>query len=269
MNDMEISGSQNSVFKFTSISRRAAEQMEACMKLLAPQEGKRGALIFTETMRDLLGEALCMTALYGSITREDFNILTSDVNLLVVCTSLNISDSSRIYSPVQNAREDYKISSLFLERQELQRYADLYPVRFYEIQRSYEVLHGDDHLAGCVINWDTTGERVRAELLSINEELRQSLLVGLPSTFLLAKSLRKIMPHFISAMRTLAASPLDAGDKAKQCMRVSLEKKDSIIETASLENIEEIFDFLFKKIECIMLHLEDSSHRIIITQDDK
>ncbi|MHC9542161.1 MAG: hypothetical protein AB9903_21840 [Vulcanimicrobiota bacterium] len=233
------------------------------MKLLAPQEGKRGALLFTETMRDLLGEALCMTALFGSITREDFNILTSDVNLLVVCLSLNIGASSRIYSPVQNAREDYKISPLFIERQELQRYADLFPVRFYEIKRSYQVLYGDDLLADCTIKWDTTGERLRAELLSINEELRHSLLVGLPSTFLLAKSLRKIMPHFISSMRTLASSPLDMGEKAQKCMKVSLEKKDSIIETASLEDLEEIFSFLFKEIEYITSLLEDTSRRTV------
>jgi predicted nucleotidyltransferase len=222
------------------------------MKLLAPQEGKRGALIFTETMKELLGEALCMTALYGSITRDDFNILTSDVNLLVVCSSLEVGASTRIYSQVQNAKEDYKISPLYMESRELHRYADLFPVRFFEIKRSYQVLQGTDLLADISVNWDRIHERICSELLLICGELRHALLIGLPSTFLLAKSLRKIMPHFTNAMRTLAASPLEAGEEAKEYMRISQEKKDSIVETASLKEIEEVFDFLFKKSERIM-----------------
>ncbi len=233
------------------------------MKLLAPQEGKRGALIFTETMKNLLGEALCMTALYGSITRDDFNILSSDVNLLVVCTSLNISASSRISSPVQNAKEDYKISPLYIERHELRRYADLFPARFHEIKRSYQVLYGNDLLADLEIIWSTISERLCAGLLSINEELRHSLLVGLPSTFLLAKSLRKLMPHFISTLRTIAASPLGVSKEAEKCMKVSLEKKNCIIETASLGELEEIFDFLFKEIKRIIPLLEGTSTDII------
>jgi predicted nucleotidyltransferase len=225
------------------------------MKSMSLEEGMLGALAFTESLKNAMGNCLVMTALYGSIARGGFNRETSDVNILVVLRKMGTAIYKTLSSPIQNAREDFKLSPLFLEEKELSRFADLFPVRFYEIKKCYRILHGGDVLKDIAMDWSLFRERVRYDLFDVRQELKRGLLYGLPSTFMLSRTLKALAPRLLSITRVLGESP--GGEKLTIDPFYShLHEKRQRIDGLPDGEVEELYFSIIAYIDSLLESLE-------------
>jgi predicted nucleotidyltransferase len=225
------------------------------MKTLSPEEGMLGALAFAESLNKAMGDRLVMSALYGSIVKGGFRRESSDVNLLVVLSMMDMETHKILSSPLQNAREDFKLAPIFLEEHELSRFADLFPVRFYAIRKCYKVLQGRDLLKTVAMKWDFFRERVRHELMEVRQDLRNGLLFGLPSAFMLTRSLKAILPRLLCILRVLAESP-----EGEQCAIEPFHSK--LVETRTgmdslpADEVEDCFMSIFASLDDLLASLE-------------
>ena len=107
--------------------------------------------------------------LFGSGARGEFLEGVSDVNLLVVCDSLDFGSLRRLGTILMGLRHRRQPPPLLIERGEWARAADSFPIEVTDMQVARETLRGADPVAGMRVD--------PAELRhSIERELRGKLL---------------------------------------------------------------------------------------------
>ncbi len=99
-----------------------------------------------ESYKSLYGEDLLAVILYGSAAGGDFNPRKSDINLLVILSSMDlelIAKSSDIQTRLLKQR--FSIP-LFMDKGYIANSLDSYPVEFLDMKGCYRVLYGEDVL---------------------------------------------------------------------------------------------------------------------------
>lgn len=221
------------------------------------QKEEKTAIEFTESINSKLGADLKMAALYGSIAREgDFKEGRSDINILFVASNLDTGVFGDISSIVQRAKEDSRISPLFLLEKELHKISEFFPIKFYEIKKFHKVIYGDDILQNIPIEWKFLKERVQQEILNIKMKLRKSLLFSSPKANLVARPLRVFIPHILSILRVVMETPESQKFNEDDEFYRTLNEKRGHIESAGYEEIKEIYDLIFSNIDSLLRAVE-------------
>lgn len=99
-----------------------------------------------EAYKALYGADVIAIILYGSAAGEGFNPVTSDINLLIVLSSMDpelIAQSAML----QKKHLQQRIQRpLFIDKTYIATSIDSYPIEFNDMKWSYRVLHGEDVL---------------------------------------------------------------------------------------------------------------------------
>lgn len=117
-----------------------------------------------EEYRSLYGKDLVSVILYGSAAGGDYNPQKSDINLLIVLTSLDLDLISRS-ADIQIKLFQKRFSKpLFMDKEYINSSSDSYPMEFLDMKEHYVVLSGEDVLASVSPGIDHLRLQVEHEL---------------------------------------------------------------------------------------------------------
>jgi len=98
------------------------------------------------------GKELVSVILYGSAAAGDFHPGYSDLNVLAVLGAVGVAQLDKAEKLFQWWREQGNPSPLLMGADEVRRSTDCFPIEFHDMAERRRVLHGDDVIAGLVID---------------------------------------------------------------------------------------------------------------------
>jgi hypothetical protein len=172
---------------------------------------------YAAEVRGLLGEDLLSVALYGSAAGEDFVAATSDINTIIVVSSVNFSHLQRLAERLPAWRRSNFATPMVIDREFLAGATDSLPMQLYEIKEQHRLLWGADPFERLRIDerrLRLAAERcARQELLRLRaafiehagdrKRLRALLLESLKTIMMIARALLRVrrmqVPHRLVA----------------------------------------------------------------------
>jgi len=133
--------------------------------------------VMCEDLLRILGENLISLTLYGSAVRKDYRPGKSNINLLAVADHIDLPVLRSVLDPVFRGRR-FGIVPFFLTLEDLQRSADVFPVKFISMKENYKVLGGQDVLTGLDITREHLRLRCEQEIKNILLRLRRHYLMS-------------------------------------------------------------------------------------------
>jgi len=127
---------------------------------------------FCWEVREGLGDKLSSITLYGSAAREDYQPGRSDINLLVLTSSLDFLALQALLDPVSKGLR-VGIHPMLMTVGDLHSSTDIFPVKFLSMKESHCTLWGEDPLAGLVIEREHLRLRCEQELMNLLLRLRR------------------------------------------------------------------------------------------------
>ena len=170
-------------------------------QLPAPIEQALSAL--TLALKDTLGDALRSVVLYGSGARGDYDAQHSDLNLLVVLDEVTTASCDAMMAPLHAAQRTALVHVELVTPKDIARSADVFPLKFLDIQRHHRVLLGQDPLQGVQIAWDHLRLRVEQQIKSLMFELRAYYLTHKQRPELLQRKIAQGMGTFLVSVGAL------------------------------------------------------------------
>lgn len=128
---------------------------------------------FIRELETALGTSFSAAA-YGSVVRGDWLRGRSDVNVIVVLDDATAAGLARLTPAVKAWHERGFTPPLFIARAEWARAADVFPIEITDMQLAHRVLHGDDPIAGIVVDPTDLRRAIEAELRGKLIRLRQA-----------------------------------------------------------------------------------------------
>lgn len=156
-----------------------------------------------DELRYQLGEAFVSLAVYGSAAREDFDPAHSDVNLLLVVDRADLPALRGLAAPWQQARLAFRGAPFVMSREEVFGSRDVFPVKFHEIARAYQVVAGEDCLKDLQLSYRDLRHACESELRNIALKLRRIYLADSPDPRPLLQGLRRFAPQLLGILRVL------------------------------------------------------------------
>ena len=128
-------------------------------------------------LRGALGERsnVASATLYGSYVRGGFRAGVSDINLALV---LRDDDLGALTAPLQEAWRAARVDPWIAREHELPRLCDVFATRVRDIQRTREMLVGDDPWRTLVVPRAALRLRVEQELRNHQMRLRRALVLS-------------------------------------------------------------------------------------------
>lgn len=167
------------------------------------EKSQEKAKEFADLIKNIAGQNLKMAALYGSIARDDFKPEISDINILFIVSDIGLEFLKKISMPVQKWRQTYKISPLFLTKEELEKSLDVFPIKFLEMKKHHKVITGEDYLKDIEIEWKFIRLRCEQEIRNMIMKLRRTFTLGSPQVNLLGETLKRFLPHLTSILKVV------------------------------------------------------------------
>jgi len=127
---------------------------------------------FCKLLQDLPNLGIKSITLYGSAVRDDYKPRKSDINLLVILESIDLSILKKVRNPVSRARR-HRISPFFITEKDLRSSADVFPVKFLAMQEARKVLFGPDVLGEIDIAREHIRLRCEQEIKNVLLRLRR------------------------------------------------------------------------------------------------
>jgi predicted nucleotidyltransferase len=123
-----------------------------------------------------LGDSLQSIVLFGGLAKGEFVPGQSDVNVLIVFRTVNVAVLDRAAPFVRQGTLEFGLSAMVLTERDLRDSADVFPIKFLDMQRRHKVLWGDDPFAKVNVTRDHLRLRCEQELRNLSLRLRQSYL---------------------------------------------------------------------------------------------
>ncbi len=136
----------------------------------------RKARKIAESAVDALGEALTGVYLYGSSARDEYVSGRSDINLLLVFTTLNREDLKKTAALLRKFGRGF--SFLCLTENYISTSLDTFPLEFLDMKLHHQTLHGSDLLSRLEIGRGHLRLQIERELKAKLTLLRQSAIVS-------------------------------------------------------------------------------------------
>jgi predicted nucleotidyltransferase len=119
-----------------------------------------------------LGDQLVSVVLFGGLAKGEFVPDQSDVNVAVVFHAITPEVLERAAPLLRDGTREFRLSTMLLTAGELRDSADVFPVKFLDLQRRHQVLWGGDPFAQLAINRDHLRLRCEQELRNLLLRLR-------------------------------------------------------------------------------------------------
>ncbi len=129
---------------------------------------------FTEMMKGLYGDELVSLNLYGEAAAGEPGLNHRPVKLLAVMNEVGPSQLKR-YAGVNSKWSKKGIRApLMLTQDTLESSTDVFPIEFFEMKESYQLLHGRDILAGLEISHENLRrqceEQIKGKFIHLRQE---------------------------------------------------------------------------------------------------
>jgi hypothetical protein len=155
----------------------------------------------TRQLTSALSSDLIGIALYGGLAKGRYTAGISDVNVLVIVRRADFETLERLAAPLTAARRSSRIVALVVAVDEMQRLADVFPVKVADIQAAHRVLHGT--IPTAAINPRTLGLRVRQQLANMELRSRNDAIVHAADPDALWRHIMLTLPKLAVTLETV------------------------------------------------------------------
>jgi len=168
---------------------------------------------FVEDLIDLYGDEVLSVYLFGSSVSKEFVKSKSDINVLVIFSSLSALTLKR-YLSLKKKWSGEPIRPVFIGLKELNTSLDVFPIEFLDMKQRNILLYGEDYIGEIEIDKASLRRQIEAELRTKLLALRQSFILLDESKRMreyLEKMVTGLLPLFKSLLYLLGEeSPLRA-----------------------------------------------------------
>jgi predicted nucleotidyltransferase len=176
-----------------------------------PEPVRRKICPYLEKMIILQGDNLISVVIYGSAVGADYSEKSSDINLLLICESVDLSTLKKCLKLIREGNRNRIPVPLFLTRQYIETSADVFPIEFLEIKDNHLILSGQDLMADITVNLMNLRHQCEEQIKGRLVRIRQAYLeVGLKKSgveALLKRSFASLLPVFRNLLRLRGADP--------------------------------------------------------------
>lgn len=167
------------------------------------------------------GENLLAVVVYGSSLSAPAQTVKSDFQWLVLTRRLNAEDLRRIRPVIRGLVGQGYAMPAFFTAQEFRDSLDVFPIEFRQMKRAYEVIYGEDPLAGVEASGGNLRLQIEYELRGKLLRLRSLYLPASESPANLLQLMTESVISFVRVMRSMLdllgeAPPLDRVEAARR-----------------------------------------------------
>lgn len=121
-----------------------------------------------------VGEPLQALVLYGGLAKGEFVPGHSDVNVAVVLRTVTIEVLERAAPVLQQGGLEFRLAALLLTEEDLRDTADVFPIKYLDMQRHHRLLWGEDPFTKVTVARSQLVLRCEQELRNLLLRLRQA-----------------------------------------------------------------------------------------------
>ena len=168
-----------------------------------PKDPKEIFDAFTKDYQGIYGGALVSILLYGSAASGNYIPKKSDINFLIVLTDEGINQLKKSFKTVEKWYKRKVSIPLFLTKSYISTSLDSFPIEFLNMQKSYQLVFGEDVFKELSFNRDHLRLQCERELKGKLLQLRQVYLESRGKTKNLKYIIRNSLTAFISIFQAL------------------------------------------------------------------
>jgi hypothetical protein len=167
----------------------------------AAPDVERSLAALTRDLTTALSSDLIGIALYGGLAKGRYTPGISDVNVLVVVRRADFDTLERLATPLTAARRSGRIVALVVSTDEMQRVADVFPVKIADIQAAHRVLHGT--IPPAIVNPQMLVLRVRQQLANMELRARNDAIAHAADPDALWRHITQTLPKLAVTLETV------------------------------------------------------------------
>lgn len=164
------------------------------------QEGLTG--LCTRLAEGLDG-SLISVVLFGGLAKGEYIPGTSDVNVMIVLDNVTVNALDRTAPIVQAGARDMRLAAMIVGQGDLRRSAEVFPIKFLDMQRHHVVLWGKDVFANVSISRDHLRLRCAQEITNLLLRLRQFYVHRAHRPELIEVTLTRAVSSLLTSLGTL------------------------------------------------------------------
>jgi hypothetical protein len=123
-----------------------------------------------------LAGSLQAVVLFGGLAKDEFVAEQSDVNVLILLRTVEVAILDRVAPFVRQGQLEFGLSAMLMTEADLRDSADIFPIKFLDMQRCHKILWGEDPFSKVTVTRDNLRLRGEQELRNLSLRLRQSYL---------------------------------------------------------------------------------------------
>jgi len=128
-----------------------------------------------DDLKSVLDNKLLSVVLYGSIMRNEFDYVKSDINLLIIISDTEVAILDKIQPIIKKYKNKGLTNPLILSKDYIEKSTDTFPLEFIDIKSAYKVLYGEDIISNLEINPHyirlECEREIKSKLLSLNHSI--------------------------------------------------------------------------------------------------
>jgi len=193
---------------------------------------------FSMDYKSKFGDDLLSIILYGSGAKGDYIYKKSDLNFLITLTNEGMKNIRKCLPLIKKYSKRNVTTPLFLTEEYMKNSLDSYPVEFFNIKSSYQLVYGEDVLAKLNIEKEFLRLQSERELKGKLLHLREAYL----STAHEKKLMRQLISDSITSFTSIFTVLLHFNNEA-----IASQKRDIFRNTAQVFKLDEkLFDQLLE-----------------------
>ncbi|HLH52439.1 MAG TPA: nucleotidyltransferase domain-containing protein [Verrucomicrobiae bacterium] len=146
---------------------------------------------WSENFARALGDALQSIVLFGGLAKGEFVPEQSDVNVLIVFRTVTRPVLDRAAPLIRQGVLEFRLATMLVTEADLRDSADVFPIKYQDMQRHHKVLWGEDPFPKVTIAREHVRLRCEQELRNLSLRLRQSYIQRLDRPELLQAALNR------------------------------------------------------------------------------
>ena len=128
---------------------------------------------FGTELAAVAGDSLVSLVLYGGVATSEYLPGTSDVNVMAVFTTVDVPLLDRMANVVTQAQREFGLALMILDEQDIPTCAEVFPIKFRNIQRHHRMLRGKEVLGQFEITRERLKRQCTRQIQNMQLRLRQ------------------------------------------------------------------------------------------------
>jgi hypothetical protein len=185
---------------------------------------------------DSFGDRLIAIIKYGSLEAQ-----ASKLRVLIVVDQLDAGHWERVSTAFENIKGRATIAPMLMTRNDLHASTDVFPITFMEMQRQYEVIHGDDVLKDLKIQQAHLRLRCEQELKNLSLRMQSTCLMHHASPHRLKNALTRNYESFVRAIGG-AACLVNKSKFVNEADLIALAVEEFKLDRDTLDNVKSLVE---------------------------